>query len=476
MTTPQERLSELGYFFNENNELRLLNNKTQPVEMTDISNPVYLNEIILDYVQQQMIEQYQLKEVWVPFSKKQSIEKNERNTRKFQSNIFLSQNWNTSKKLLLIICGSGMVRAGQWSTSLCITKNLDSGAIFPYLKQAQEEGYGIMIVNPNNIRSTRVRKKDQFEKNAKTRPEMNKQSIKTTTKIVLEEFEEQGMELIYQIQLKMPELTILELFYSVLKSIVKNYKNKNQTNLNDSLRKDMNEYALLWDRVTLSELSQYHFLNEIKKLLQKNEQYSHYFEIFLKNFLFFSIISFPVMKNYIKDYNKKLNKIEINTEKLISYINEQEKKSTILVKKKLISEDVWIDHGEVPENNSPTKHMEYIWKTFITKTKASIYIVAHSYGGYLTVTLLNTYKKNFQKRVAKIAFTDSVHSYNDDFFSKKQNKWFYEHAQNWVRSSKKLGVLVFKKNQGVKCVSAGHVEHKWTSATSISQVFEYLRN
>jgi pimeloyl-ACP methyl ester carboxylesterase len=53
----------------------------------------------------------------------------------------------------------------------------------------------------------------------------------------------------------------------------------------------------------------------------------------------------------------------------------------------------------------------YVWENFIQKAPARrIDIVAHSYGGIVTVHLMKTFLNDFQKRVQKIAFTDSVHN------------------------------------------------------------------
>ncbi|CRL02422.1 CLUMA_CG015132, isoform A [Clunio marinus] len=53
-------------------------------------------------------------------------------------------------KLMVIIHGSGVVRAGQWARSLIINHSLDSGSILPYIKKAQEQGYEIVVTNTND--------------------------------------------------------------------------------------------------------------------------------------------------------------------------------------------------------------------------------------------------------------------------------------------------------------------------------------
>jgi len=66
------------------------------------------------------------------------------------NNIFLSKDALTNKdKLLILVQGSGPVRAGMWARSLCFNDTLHTGACIDYIKQAQKEGYGIIVLNPN---------------------------------------------------------------------------------------------------------------------------------------------------------------------------------------------------------------------------------------------------------------------------------------------------------------------------------------
>ena len=44
----------------------------------------------------------------------------------------------TTDKLLVLIHGSGVVRAGQWARRLIINDCLDSGTQIPYIKRAME--------------------------------------------------------------------------------------------------------------------------------------------------------------------------------------------------------------------------------------------------------------------------------------------------------------------------------------------------
>ena len=59
-----------------------------------------------------------------------------------KSRIYLSPNYGTKKTLLLLIPGSGAVRAGQWARSICINDNLAAGCMYPYIAEAFQRDWG----------------------------------------------------------------------------------------------------------------------------------------------------------------------------------------------------------------------------------------------------------------------------------------------------------------------------------------------
>uniref|UniRef100_A0A8C9GK75 Arb2 domain-containing protein n=1 Tax=Piliocolobus tephrosceles TaxID=591936 RepID=A0A8C9GK75_9PRIM len=67
-----------------------------------------------------------------------------------KSFIFMSEDALTNpQKLMVLIHGSGVVRAGQWARRLIINEDLDSGTQIPFIKRAVAEGYGVIVLNPN---------------------------------------------------------------------------------------------------------------------------------------------------------------------------------------------------------------------------------------------------------------------------------------------------------------------------------------
>lgn len=84
-----------------------------------------------------MIEQYNMKEMFIP-------------SKNSPCNIFLSQDWSINKdKAIVVIQGAGKVRAGQFARSVCINDGLEEGTVFRVLNFARQEGYSVIVLNPN---------------------------------------------------------------------------------------------------------------------------------------------------------------------------------------------------------------------------------------------------------------------------------------------------------------------------------------
>lgn len=73
--------------------------------------------------------------------------------------------FENTKKLLFLIHGSGVVRAGQWSRSLIINHSIDHGTQIPYIKRAIELGYDVLVTNTNNNYRVENKKRIALEGN-----------------------------------------------------------------------------------------------------------------------------------------------------------------------------------------------------------------------------------------------------------------------------------------------------------------------
>lgn len=60
------------------------------------------------------------------------------------------KDFKNTKKLMILIHGSGVVRAGQWSRSLIINHSTDHGTQIPYIKRAISLGYEVLVTNTNH--------------------------------------------------------------------------------------------------------------------------------------------------------------------------------------------------------------------------------------------------------------------------------------------------------------------------------------
>ena len=148
----KKSLKDFGYAFNTDGQLRQLDPKTG--EITDkafefeVSNShsdnqknyEAIGETIEDYVYE-MLDNHGLHRIYLP-----ADQPKDKSTFIFSSQKELKD----VDKLIVIIHGSGVVRAGQWARSLIINHCLDSGTILPYIKEAEKRGYEIIVTNTND--------------------------------------------------------------------------------------------------------------------------------------------------------------------------------------------------------------------------------------------------------------------------------------------------------------------------------------
>ena len=57
---------------------------------------------------------------------------------------------NSEKTALVLIQGTGAVRAGYWARSVCINANYELGSMLPQIDWAINfNDYGVLVMNPN---------------------------------------------------------------------------------------------------------------------------------------------------------------------------------------------------------------------------------------------------------------------------------------------------------------------------------------
>ncbi|KAH9373667.1 hypothetical protein HPB48_008099 [Haemaphysalis longicornis] len=142
-------IEDFGYFFNDFGQLRHV--KTgEPylfqVRPDDLSynqrRYEALGDVITEHVYHILETETRLTRVTVPVNAQDDEP---------SSFVFASENAFTNKdRLLILIHGSGVVRAGQWSRRLIINDSLKKGTQLPYIRRAQGLGYAVIVLNTND--------------------------------------------------------------------------------------------------------------------------------------------------------------------------------------------------------------------------------------------------------------------------------------------------------------------------------------
>ncbi|XP_031566757.1 cotranscriptional regulator FAM172A-like [Actinia tenebrosa] len=151
----KERLSieEYGYEFQEvNDQHKLRDIKTGKNFKFDVYREKELNqqryeeigEAITEYVYEHLEKMLKLKRVHIP------VLPADAGPNEPKGFFFMSENALKSDKLMILIHGSGVVRAGQWARSLIINNSFEAGTMVPYIERAKEEGFGVLITNGNH--------------------------------------------------------------------------------------------------------------------------------------------------------------------------------------------------------------------------------------------------------------------------------------------------------------------------------------
>ena len=132
-----EQLRALGYRYTENDELRAVSGggvfqfKGQP-------HYERLGLVVEAYVQALLRSRHGLRRHFLADN----------------TPVFATPDLSTRSGALVLLCGGGRVAAGQWARKLCINESLATGAVFNYIRDAQVAGLSLLILNPNDARSS----------------------------------------------------------------------------------------------------------------------------------------------------------------------------------------------------------------------------------------------------------------------------------------------------------------------------------
>ena len=137
----------IDYEYNEKGELI---NKKSKKKCKKLSKKDYelVGLYVKIYVEHYLISKFNLTILYVP-NKNVSPDFSKRDDNQAQCKILITKDFYSNPKCLLLIQGTGGVRLGQWSRSVCINENLDLGTMAPYLDKAIKNNLSVIIFNPN---------------------------------------------------------------------------------------------------------------------------------------------------------------------------------------------------------------------------------------------------------------------------------------------------------------------------------------
>lgn len=141
-------LEGFKYHFNADGQLRHIETDERFEFEVRKDDPKYnqkryeaLGEVITEYVYDLLETEVGLKRITVPVDASQDEAK---------GFIFATKSiFKETDKVLVLIHGDGVVRAGQWARRLIINDCLDSGTQLPFIKRAKQMGYELLVLNSN---------------------------------------------------------------------------------------------------------------------------------------------------------------------------------------------------------------------------------------------------------------------------------------------------------------------------------------
>lgn len=137
----EAELNQAGLYFSADDGEKLMTLSGGPMPRMNQAEYEKVGDIVTGYIQQVMKTRFNMQEVWVGDDSKPNAPK---------VNIFLSDDFYTNAgRCLVLIQGTGAVRAGQWARSLCVNESLTMGSMLPMLEFAKATGQSVIVFNPN---------------------------------------------------------------------------------------------------------------------------------------------------------------------------------------------------------------------------------------------------------------------------------------------------------------------------------------
>ena len=114
-----------------------------------------IGDAVTEFIYSIMENKFGLNRVAIPIGMDES---------EYLSFIFVSNGFMTSnKRKLVLINGSGAVKAGQWARSIIINDNLYPGSMLPYIDWAQKNEFDVLVMNTNESGPRMKKSESPFE-------------------------------------------------------------------------------------------------------------------------------------------------------------------------------------------------------------------------------------------------------------------------------------------------------------------------
>eukprot|EP01087_Luapelamoeba_hula_P013153 TRINITY_DN3747_c0_g1_i1.p1 TRINITY_DN3747_c0_g1~~TRINITY_DN3747_c0_g1_i1.p1 ORF type:complete len:367 (-),score=74.55 TRINITY_DN3747_c0_g1_i1:140-1240(-) len=138
-----QSLADFGYGYNDAGQLRDLA-AGEPFKYLDQPHYEAMGEMIVKHIQKEMVDKYNMQEITIPLGVEGS------NTPAAKSCVYVTKGaLSSANALIVLVHGSGNVRAGQWARKPCFNDDLSIGSVLPFIQHAHLLNLGVVVLNPN---------------------------------------------------------------------------------------------------------------------------------------------------------------------------------------------------------------------------------------------------------------------------------------------------------------------------------------
>lgn len=139
----KDKLERLGYIIHyegtdKYGEFRWKEDTNKRMQWQGQKNYDLVGDVLMELIQEQMVNLFGLRKVMFP--EDADLEEDYRHLPRcdiYMSEDVYDKSKRTNEKLLVLIQGTGAVRAGVWARSVCINESLKNGSMLPLIDIGQ---------------------------------------------------------------------------------------------------------------------------------------------------------------------------------------------------------------------------------------------------------------------------------------------------------------------------------------------------